>query len=160
MRALGWIGASASLALAIVLFGCGGGRTVGTAGTGCANAQDAHRAYVVVEHLGGRTVQRCVGFNGATISGATLMRESGLSYQTQTFSGLGPAVCALDGQPAHYSTCFPKGQPYWALYVLKDHHWVNASTGFASIKIGNGGALGWEYEPSSGSPPPPPLPKT
>ncbi|HZV50259.1 MAG TPA: hypothetical protein VFD49_10885 [Candidatus Dormibacteraeota bacterium] len=154
-------GASASLALVLSVAACGGSATGSGAGSasgrGCPAAP--HHAYVVVEHLSGRVLQRCVGFSGSTIDGDQLMRRSRIEYQTQTFSGLGKAVCQIDREPAHFSTCFPKGQPYWALYESRHGApWVTPSTGYAALKLGDGDALGWRYVPASGSPAPPPPP--
>jgi hypothetical protein len=152
----------ASLALVLFLVACGGqaaGSGAGSAsGSGCPSAP--HHAYVVVEHLSGGVIRRCVGFSGATIDGDQLMRRSGIEYQTQTFSGLGKAVCQIDREPAHFSTCFPKGQPYWALFESRHGGpWVTPATGYAALKLDDGDALGWRYEAATGSPAPPPPPR-
>jgi len=64
------------------------------------NASASHHAYVVVEHLSGQSVQKCVGFSGDTIGGQALMDQSGINFQTQTYS-FGKAACAVDNEPAH-----------------------------------------------------------
>jgi hypothetical protein len=114
---------------------------------------------VVVEHAGGKSIQKCVGFDGDRISGDDLMTRSGVEFQTQTFSGTGKAVCQIDNEPAQYSECFPKDKPYWALYVDQGSGgWQQAQTGYTQVSLKNGDALGWEYESATASPPPPPPP--
>ena len=75
----------------------------------CVNAGAVHHAYVVVEHLAGTTVQKCVGFSGDTIDGEDLMNQSGFEYQAQTFS-FGKAVCQMDNEPATYPQVLPRQQ--------------------------------------------------
>jgi hypothetical protein len=153
--------ASASLAL---ITACGGSTpsapAPGSSGTACVNQKAAHHAYVVVEHLSGTTVQRCVGFDGTQLTGEDLMNQSGIKYSAQTFSGLGKAVCQIDGEPAQFTECFPKDKPYWAMYVeTAGGAWADAQAGYVQTNLKDGDALGWEYRQSTGSPPPPPLPR-
>ncbi len=121
----------------------------------CAGTGSLH-AYVVVEHLGGSSLQRCVAFSG-TINGKQLMDQSGISYQTQTFSfGLG--VCAIDNEPAQFTQCFPQGKPYWSLFIEHAGAWTAAQSGFDQITLNDKDALGWRYVPAADqSPSPPPL---
>ncbi len=121
----------------------------------CAGSGTLH-AYVVVEHLSGSSVQRCVAFSG-TINGKQLMDRSGISYQTQTFSfGLG--VCAIDNEPAQFTQCFPQGKPYWSLFTEHAGAWTAAQSGFDQITLQDKDALGWRYVPAADqTPSPPPL---
>lgn len=156
------LGASASLVLLIA--GCGGPTATTTqpasSAQTCVNAKAAHRAYVVVEHLSGATVQRCVGFDGEQINADDLMKQSGIEYNTQTFSGLGKAVCQLDNEPAQFTECFPKDKPFWALLISTGGGpWTDASTGVSAVNLKNGDALGWQYRAPTGSPSPLPTPK-
>ncbi len=153
--------ASASLAL---IAACGGSAAPAQApaarGTTCVNQTAAHHAYVVVEHLSHATVHRCVGFDGAQIGGEDLMNQSGIKYAAQTFSGVGKAVCQVDGEPAQFTECFPKDKPYWALYVeTAGGPWTDAQVGYTAVNLKDGEALGWQYRPATGSPSPPPLPR-
>lgn len=152
--------ASASLAL---IAACTGGHS-GNAGSGaaaqsCANGQAAHRAYVVVQHLSGKSIQACVGFDGDQINGDDLMTKSGIKFSTQTFSGIGKGVCQMDGEPATFTECFPKDGPYWSLMVESGGAWADAQAGYTATNLKDGDALGWQYRQPTGSPPPPPLPK-
>ena len=152
--------ASATLAL-IIAAACGPstGTSSATPSPTCVNGGAAHRAYVVVEHLSGTSLQKCVGFAGDTIDGQSLMDQSGVEYRTQTFS-FGKGVCQVDNEPAQYSECFPKNQPYWSLFVETAGAWAMAQTGYTAVTLHNREALGWHYVAASdANPSPPPLPK-
>jgi hypothetical protein len=112
---------------------------------------------VVVQHLSGATVQKCVGFTGDTIDGAKLMDTSKVEYQAQTFS-FGKAVCQVDNEPKTFTACFPQNQPYWALFVDTGGAWATAQNGYTQITLHDKEALGWHYS-SDQNPTPPPLPK-
>ena len=158
--------APASAGLAGLLFGllslaaCGGSPAPAAAGGGCAGGSQPHHAYLVVEHLSGRTVDRCVGFSGPTIAGDQLMKESGVVFSTQHFS-FGDAVCSMDREPAAFDTCLPQNAPYWALWTEKaGAGWQQAQVGYAAVQLADGDALGWRYTPATDqnpSPPPPPV---
>ena len=153
--------AAASATLAFVVASCGGSSTTGSSSSSstCVNQSAAHHAYVVVEHLNGTTVQKCVGFTGDSINGKTLMDQSGLVYKTQTFS-FGIAVCAIDSEPTTYSQCLPQNAPYWGLWTESSGTWTVASSGFDSVTLKDREALGWHYVPSTdASPAPPPVAK-
>jgi hypothetical protein len=152
--------------LVLLLAGCGGSSpgsgnaAASPAAASCVNAAAAHRAYVVVEHGGGASVQKCVGFDGEQIGGEDLMKKSGVEYQTQDFSGVGKAVCQLDNEPAQFSECFPKDKPFWAMYISQGGApWQQGQTAYTAVGLKNGDALGWEYQSATASPPPPPLPR-
>lgn len=150
----------ASATLALIVAACGGSSPTSQASptSSCANAGAVHHAYVVVEHLSGTTVQRCVGFSGDTIDGETLMKQSGFEYQTQTFSGLGKAVCQLDNEPAQFNTCFPQNQPYWSAFVETGGAWASLPSTYTKANLHDHDALGWNYVPAAvTSPSPPPL---
>lgn len=151
----------ASATLALVFAACGGSSPTSqsTPASSCANAGAAHHAYVVVEHLSGASVQKCVGFAGDTIDGQSLMDQSGVEYQAQTFS-FGKAACQVDNEPAQYSTCFPQNKPYWALFVETGGAWATAMNGYTDAKVHDKEALGWHYvQATDPSPAPPPLAK-
>jgi hypothetical protein len=151
--------AGTSAILALLIVACGSSSPAGTSSTPsptCAGqaAAPAH-AFVVVQHLDGTSIQRCVGFTGS-INGKQLMDLSGVAYQTQTFSfGLG--VCSVDNEPAQFTQCFPQGKPYWSLFVEQSGTWTASQTGFDQITLHDKDALGWRYVPAAdqtSSPPP------
>ena len=146
----------------LLLAGCGGGAQASPGGSGasCLNSSLPHRAYVVVEHGSGATLDRCVGFSGDSIAGDALMKASGIPYQTQHFS-FGDAVCAMDKEPKSFDSCLPQGAPYWALWTESGGGaWQEAQVGLADLKLGAGDAIGWRYTPQAeASPSPPPAPR-
>ena len=145
----------ASATLALLIVACGGSSPTSSANS-CANAGAPHRAYVVVQHLSGASVQKCVGFAGDTIDGQTLMDQSGIEFQSQTFS-FGKGACQVDNEPAQFSTCFPANQPYWALFVESNGVWTLATGAFDKTNLHDKEALGWHYvQPTDPSPAPPP----
>lgn len=154
------IGTSATLALALIgaTSACGAspGTAAATPTTSCVNAGAPHHAYVVVEHLSGATIQRCVGFTADTIDGETLMDQSGIEYQAQQFS-FGSAVCQVDREPAQYAQCFPQNQPYWSLFIETSGEWATSQNGYTQATLHDKDALGWRYvQASDPSPAPPP----
>jgi hypothetical protein len=158
---------SATLALALIgaasLAACGGSPSATTttatpAGT-CVNAAAPHRAYVVVQHMSGTAVQKCVGFTADTIDGQSLMDQSKIQFETQTFS-FGKAACQIDNEPPQFTKCTSPTQPYWSLWVEIASKWDYAQTGYTDVKLHDKEALGWRYvQPTDPSPAPPPLPK-
>jgi hypothetical protein len=156
------IAASATLALLIATAAACGttpGAATASPTSSCVNASAPHHAYVVVRHLAtaGAPLQKCVGFSGDTIDGQTLMDESGLEFQTQTFS-FGKAVCQVDNEPRQYSKCFADSGPNWLLFVDSGGTWAQAQTGYAQVTLHDKDALGWIYT-ADASPTPPQLPK-
>ena len=151
--------ASATLAIVITACGSSSPTAIATPSPTCVNATAPHHAYVVVQHMSGTSLQRCVGFTGDTIDGKSLMDQSSIPYQTQTFSfGLG--VCAVDNEPAQFTECFPKDKPYWSLFIESAGAWTPAQVGFDQEKLKDTEALGWRYVPSTDQKPsPPPLAK-
>jgi hypothetical protein len=150
----------ASATLALVIAACGSSPTsTASPAISCVNASAAHHAYLVVEHLSGTSVQKCVGFAGATIDGQALMDQSTIEYQKQTFS-FGNGACQIDNEPAQFTECFPKNKPYWSLFVETGGAWASAQTAYNAVNLHDKEALGWHYVDSSDqNPAPPPLAK-
>jgi len=147
------------LVIAFLVAGCGSTTTTSppaAATTTCVNAKAAHKAYLVVTHLDGHSLQKCVGFDGDQLNGEDLMKQSGVEFQTQTFS-FGKGVCQIDNEPAQFSECFPKDQPYWGLFTESaGGTWTGAQTGYTAINLKAGDAMGWRYTPVTASPAPTP----
>lgn len=125
----------------------------------CVDVQAPHRAYVVVQHMSGAWMQRCIGFAGEYIDGQTIMDRSGIEYHAEPVSS-GKVVCQVDLEPRQFAACFPLNQPYWALFVESGGHWSTAPSGFTDVRLRDGDSLGWHYvRASDPAPAPPPLPK-
>ncbi len=124
---------------------------------GCAAAGSDHAA-LVVEHGDGSVATRCVDFSADTISGEELLNQSGVAWSSQAFGGFGDAVCALDGEPAHYVDCLGKDN-YWALFVSRrGGPWQLSSVGISTLELADGDAEGFRYVPDAGTPAQPVLP--
>ena len=147
----------ASATLALVIAACGGSSPAASPTSSCVNAGAPHHAYVVVQHLAGTSVQKCVGFAEDTIDGQALMDKSGIEFQSQTFS-FGKAVCQVDNEPAQFSKCFPQNEPYWSLFIETSGAWTSATTSYDVLQLHDKEALGWHYvQAADPSPAPPPL---
>jgi len=156
-----FLSASAILALVLGATACGTSSTPAAAAAtaSCVNASAPRHAYVVVDHLSGTSIQRCVGFSAETIDATALMDASGIEYQTQTFS-FGKAICQIDNEPLQFTECLPQNAPYWELFLESDNAWAPAQTGYTQVALRDTEALGWQYVQQTGpTPPPPPLPK-
>jgi hypothetical protein len=147
--------------LALVISGCGSNPApapAAPAGTQtCTGVKGTHHAWLVVQHLNGAIVRKCVGFDSDELQGLDLMRSSGIQFQTQHFT-FGDAVCQIDNEPAQYSQCLPANAPYWAMFVEAASGWQTPETGVSDVKLRDHGALGWRYTQPSASPAPPPVP--
>ena len=121
----------------------------------CAGAGPNHAA-LVVEHGDGSTVTRCVSFATASVSGEQLLDLSGVAWSGESFGSFGEAVCAVDAEPARYSTC-PGKDSYWAAFVARGGGpWQLTSVGVSTLTLSDGDAEGLRYVPAAGSPAAPP----
>jgi hypothetical protein len=149
----------------LVAGACGGGNSGSTASTTtaptatavntCAKAhQSPHVAYLVVQHLAGQTIERCAGFTGDTIDGATVMQETGTQFQMGT-----SAMCQVDHEPAQFSDCSPD-QAHWTLWLYTGGAWTAQTGSYAQLQLHDRDGMGWRYVLSSTPPPsPPPAPQ-
>ena len=152
----------ASATLAFLTAACGTSSSTASASptsASCTNPTAKHRAYLVIQHGSGATLQKCVGFDSDNIPGTELLKGSGTIYDAQIFS-FGPGLCSVDYEPKTYSTCFPKDQPYWAIWVEVGGKWSSAATGYDKLMFHDREAMGLRYTPvTEASPAPPPLAK-
>jgi len=153
------VGALLTFAAAAALTGCSSdhGPVAKPVHSSCSGVAGKHHAYVVVMHASGTRTTGCVGFDTQSLSGFSLMKDSGIGYQTQS-TQYGPAMCEVDGEPAHYAQCLPANAPYWAAWTWNGTDWSLAQQSFADIKFKDHQALGWVYAPFTASPAPPPAP--
>lgn len=123
--------------------------------TPAAGAEPSGRAAVVVEPSASVVVVRCLPVSSLGLAALSALHAVKVSVGTQRYSfGLG--ICQVDDVPAHYSSCLPAGQPFWALFVAqRGGPWVTASTGISGITLKPGDSLGLRYDPPTGKPQPP-----
>ncbi len=139
--------------VAVAVAGLGVVAPVGAGPPACAAADAPHRVAVVVEHGDGTFMSACVGFATDAISGIDALASSGMGYATEGFGGFGQAICQLDGEPATYpSSCFGTGGSYWAVFVARNGtSWSLSSLGVSSLRLRDGDAEGFRYDPQSGT---------
>lgn len=120
-------------------------------------AQSPNRAGLVVQHGDGTVRTACVTFEEPEISGAELLRRSGLDVVVAAEGGL--MVCAIGGEgcqyPAEPCFCRCQGQgpcTYWSYWHLdpRQGEWVYSSLGAGAYKVRNGDVDGWRW--GSGTP--------
>jgi len=124
-------------------------------------AEGPHRAALVVAFGEGQVQARCVEFAEAQVSGADLLRRSGLAVVLNETQGLGAAVCAIEGVgcqfPAEDCFCQCRGAAcrYWTYWRLEGGKWVYSGVGASSRLLSDGDADAWVW--GDGKKPPPPL---
>ena len=120
----------------------------GSAAT-CA-AASTHRVAVVVQHLDGATLSRCVAFTTDSISGEQALAGSHIEAGLLPSGGFGKAVCQLDNEPTTYPpSCWTGTSPFWALFVAHGGGWAYSTVGVSSIVLHDGDSLGFRYQSQS-----------
>lgn len=126
---------------------------VGLAEPRPAAADTPNRAGLVVTFSDGSTVTRCIEFAADEISGADLLKASGLVIVMSSYGGLGGGVCRIgDDGCDNPSDCFCKCKgatcEYWAYYHLgQDGAWGYSQVGASSHRLADGDVDGWAWGP-------------
>lgn len=117
----------------------------------CEAATGSHHVALVVQHLDGSRVVRCIPFAGASLTGEQALDLSGITYQTISYGGIGKAVCQVDGEPATFPpTCWTTTSPFWTLFVSRrGGTWTAASLGVSVLVLQDGNSEGLRYEPQA-----------
>jgi len=116
---------------------------------GSASADQPNRAGLVVTFSDGSTASRCVEFAEEQISGAELLKRSGLPLVLWG-TGAGAAVCKIadegcDNPNDCFCRCDGSDCRYWAYYTLEDGQWRYASAGASLRKVHDGDVDGWAW---------------
>jgi hypothetical protein len=149
------------VALAVPLLAIGLGTASAAARGGpaaplCAQAASAHHAGIVVEHGDGQVVRQCVGFDTATITALAVLEASGIEYATETYGGLGAAICQIDDEPTSYTSCLPASGSYWVFFISRGGGaWTSSSQGVSIATLSDSDDAGFRYDPLAGADPPP-----
>jgi len=149
------------VAFAVPLLAIGFGTASAVARAGpvaplCAQAASAHHAGIVVELGNEQVVRQCVGFDTATVTALAVLQASGIEYATDTFGGLGAAVCQIDNEPANYTQCLPASGSYWVFFISRGGSaWANSTQGVSNTTVGDADDVGFRYDPLAGADPPP-----
>ena len=129
--------------------------TLAVAGTGLpgARAQSPHRVGLVVRFADDNIVTRCIEFSEPQISGYDVLTRSGLNVVASFDSGMGAAICAIEGIGCPVETCLTCATPdYWSYWHLEDGAWVYSQVGASGYMAHDGGVEGWSW--GAGVPPP------
>ncbi|MCH8949989.1 MAG: hypothetical protein IIB87_06390 [Chloroflexi bacterium] len=128
------------------------------AGTGASSGQDLNHADLVIVFPDGRVETRCVLFEEEEISGAELLRRSGLSVVFSSSGGFGEGVCRIDdtgcSDPGScYCQCSGGDCAYWAYFGLADGQWRFQNVGPSQRMIRDGDTDAWVWGAGGGPPP-------
>lgn len=122
--------------------------------TSCAGhamgAPAAHHAGLVIVFDDERIETYCIEFAEDEISGAELLRRSGLPVVVTGFGGLGTGVCRIDDVGCSDPTdCFCQCRgaecSYWAYYALEDGGWEYLPVGPSQRRLRDGEADAWVW---------------
>lgn len=140
-----------SVVLCLCLFALAFGAEAGAAPVASAQgAQEQDQAGLVVVHGDGRVVTRCVDLAVPEISGYELLQSSGLDLGVDA-SGMGPAVCRLDGEgcspPGESCFCQCMSSPclYWSYWRLDGGAWSYSNLGASSSTVRAGDVDAWVW---------------
>ncbi|HEC36251.1 MAG TPA: hypothetical protein ENI39_06935 [Anaerolineae bacterium] len=130
-------------------------------GVGPAMAQEPppNQAGLVVVYGDGRVVTRCVSFTEEAISGADLLRRSGLSVVMTFYGGLGYGVCAIGGKGCGtgqecFCQCRGATCTYWVYsHRQPDGSWAVSGVGASSWLLHDGDVDGWVWGDGTVAPP-------
>jgi len=118
-----------------------------------------HRAGLVVVHGDGRVVTRCVAFGEETLTGADLLRRSGLPVVLASYGGLGYGVCAIDGEGCGvgqdcFCQCRGATCAYWSYsHRQPDGSWAISGVGASAWLLRDGDVDGWVWGDGAVAPP-------
>ena len=122
--------------------------------------QEAHRAALIVDFGGeGNVETSCVSFSEDEISGADLLRRSGMAVVFSGFGGLGSGVCQIEGEgcsdPGNcFCQCTGANCRYWSYWVLEDGAWRYQQVGASGRDVAHGEVHAWIW--GNGRTPPDP----
>jgi hypothetical protein len=112
--------------------------------------QGMNRAGLMIEFPDGRTETRCIEFSEETITGAELLRRSGLPVVFSGFGGLGSGVCRIDDVGcADPNDCFCQCRgascAYWSYWTVRDGEWRYQNVGASDRTVRDGDIDAWVW---------------
>ncbi len=113
------------------------------------NAQEPHRAGLVVQFGDGTVLTRCITFTEDEISGEELLRRSGLRVLFDYMTGLGTRVCQIEDEgcevPNEDCWCQCQSTPcfYWNYFYVAEGRWRYSNVGCGARKVRDGDIEGW-----------------
>jgi hypothetical protein len=124
-----------------------------------AQQSEPHRVGLVVVHGDGSVASACVAFSEEGISGAELLRRSGMEVTLGAYGGLGYGVCAIgDEGCAAGQDCFCQCRSAPCAYWVYSHRnpdgsWAISGSGASGWQVHNGDVDGWVWGDGSTAPP-------
>lgn len=123
---------------------------VSCAGGTAGGAQETHHAGLVIVFDEERVETLCIEFTEDEISGAELLRRSGLPVVLTGFGGLGAGVCRIDDVGCSDPTdCFCQCRgaecSYWAYHAFEDGEWDYLPVGASQRRLQDGDADAWVW---------------
>ena len=124
-----------------------------------AHADGPNRTALLIVHGDGRQVSQCIDFDEAEISSFEVLNRSGLAVRFSGYSGMGAAVCAIDGEgcPREDQQCFCQclGTPclFWGFWLWRDGQWAFSQRGASKVPVHHGDVQAWFW--ADGQTPPP-----
>ena len=114
----------------------------------------ANQAGLVIKHGDGQVITRGVSFNESSISGAELIRRSGLQNLIIT-TGWGEEVRQInnEGNPDNLGAYVGGKWVYWVYYHLQGNSWQKSGVGAGNYRVRNGDVEGWVWGTSNSTPP-------
>jgi hypothetical protein len=115
-----------------------------------AAGQATHHAGLVIVFDEQRTETRCVEFTEEEITGAELLRRSGLTVVFSGFGGLGEAVCRIEdvgcSDPGDcFCQCRGADCAYWAYFTLGGAEWSVSNIGPSQRRVQDGDMEAWVW---------------
>jgi hypothetical protein len=130
--------------------------TSGAVGPGApfAQAGGQNRAVVIVD-TGSSVRAACVLFSEDSISGAEALQRAGMSPVFQGYSGLGGAVCSLNGVgcPSDGSCLTCEAPSYWQYWRSSGGGFAYSGAGASSTSVTDGSIEGWSWGGTRSAPP-------
>ena len=130
-----------------------------------AQAENPNRAGLVIDHGNGTVVKQCLEFSESEISGYELLEKSGLDLNIEASSGIGVAICRIDGRGCTYpeDECFCRCSGggecvFWSYWYQDNGDWQFSGSGASKLTVRNGDMQAWVWGEgsvgSSGTEPP------
>lgn len=115
-----------------------------------AQADDPHRAGLVVQLDNSTIITRCIEFSEDSISGYDVLVRSGLNVEA-SFDAMGAAICSINGVGCPIDNCWCDFPPnYWSYWHQSGNNWVYSQLGASNYRVHDGDIEGWRW--GNGSP--------
>ncbi len=115
-------------------------------------AQSSNQAALVIRYGDGQVETRCVAFAEPQITGYDVLVRAGLDVAIDA-SGMGAAVCAIQGTGCPANDCFCHCQgaecQYWSYWHQVNGAWQYSLGGAGIYPVTDGAIEGWSWGPGS-----------